>query len=164
VYDQTKAAWTKLYPMKPFSAYYQDQVAAQASQVNQSIATIFFWFAIVSMLMCATGMFALVSLTVQKRMKEIAIRKVVGASGRHIFQLVLKGYFWIFILAAGIGCYAGYALSKLLMDMIFRINAGVSAASLTMSFICLLVINAITIGSRIWYALRTNAADVLKAR
>ena len=96
-------------------------------------------------------------------MRVIAIRKVVVESGRHIFQLVLKGYFWIFLLAAGIGCYAGYTLSKLLMDMIFRINAGVSVASLILSFICVLVISAITIGSRVWYAVRKKAADVLKA-
>ena len=96
-------------------------------------------------------------------MREIAIRKVVGASGRHIFQLILKGYFWIFILAAGMGCYAGFVLSKLLMDMIFRINAGVSMASLVLSFICVLVISAITIGSRVWSAVQKKATDVLKA-
>ncbi|MEP6513431.1 MAG: ABC transporter permease, partial [Parafilimonas sp.] len=163
VYDQTKAAWAKLYPMKPYRGYYQDEVAAEASNTNKSIATIFFWFAIISMLMAATGMFALVSLSVMKKMREIAIRKVVGANGRHILQLVLKGYFWIFILAAGIGCYAGYVLAKLLMDMIFRINAGVSTPSLIFSFICVLVISAVTIGSRVWYALRQKATDVLKA-
>lgn len=163
VYDQTKAAWAKLYPMKPFRGYYQDEVAAEASRVNKSIATIFFWFAIISGLMAATGMFALVSLSVLKKMREIAIRKVVGASGRHIFQLVLKGYFWIFLVAAGIGCYAGYTLSRLLMDMIFRINVGVSISSLTLSFICVLFISAITIGSRVWYAVRKKVTDVLKA-
>ena len=163
VYDQTKAAWTKLYPMKPFRGYYQDQIAAESSHVNKSIATIFFWFAIISVLMAATGMFALVSLSVLKKMREIAIRKVVGASGRHIFQLILKGYFWIFLLGAGIGCYAGYTLSKLLMDMIFRINSGVSIASLILSFICVLIISTITIGSRVWHAVRTKTTDVLKA-
>ncbi len=113
--------------------------------------------------MAATGMFALVSLTVLKRMKEIAIRKVVGASGHHIFNLVMKGYFWIFLLAAGLGCYAGYSLSKLLMDMIFRINSGVSMNSLIFSFTCVLIITLFTIGSRVLYALRTKATDVLKA-
>ena len=162
VYDQTRAAWSKLYPMKPFRGYYQDEVAAQASSVNKSIATIFFWFAIISILMAATAMFALVSLGILKKMKEIAIRKVVGATGRHIFQLVLKNYFWIFFLGVGIGCYAGYKLSKLLMDMVFRINAGVSIASLFDSFICVFVVSAITIGSRIWYAVRKKTTDVLK--
>jgi putative ABC transport system permease protein len=163
VYDQTKAVWAKLYPAKPFRGYYQDEVAAESSRVNESIATIFFWFAIISMLMAATGMFALLSLSVLKKMKEIAIRKVVGANSRHIFQIVLKGYFLIFILAAGIGCYTGYSLSKLLMDLIFRINAGVSIASLIISFICVLVITGITIGSRVWYAVRKKTTDILKA-
>ena len=163
VYNKTKAAWSKLYPMKPFRGYYQDEVAAQASSVNKSVATIFFWFAIISVLMAATGMFALVSLSILKKMREIAIRKVVGASDRHIFQIVLKGYFWIFLLSAGIGCYAGYTLSKLLMDMIFRINAGVSIASLIEAFICVLVITVITIGSKVWEAVHKKATDVLKA-
>ena len=115
------------------------------------------------MLMAATGMFALVSLTILKRIKEIAIRKVVGANGRHIFQLVLKGYIWIFLFSAGIGCYAGYFLSKMLMDLIFRINSGVSISSLTVSFICVLVISAITIGSRVLVVVGIKATDVLKA-
>ncbi|MEP7144039.1 MAG: ABC transporter permease [Ferruginibacter sp.] len=163
VYNQTKAAWAKLYPMKTFRAYYQDEIAANSSHTNESIATIFFWFAIVSVLMAATGMFALVSLSVMKRMREIAIRKVVGASGNHIFQLVLKGYYLVFILATVFGCYAGYNLSKLLMGMIFKVNAGVSIASLSFSFICVLAISAVTIGSRVRYAVRKKATDVLKA-
>ncbi len=162
VYDKAKSTWAKLYPLKPFIGYYQDEIAAESSRVNENIAIIFFWFAIISVLMAATGMFALVSLTVLKRMKEIAIRKVVGAGSSHIFSLVMKGYFWIFLLSAGFGCYAGYSLSKLLMDMIFRMNSGVSTTSLIFSFICVLLITLFTIGSRVWHALRTKPADVLK--
>ena len=134
VFAGIKKSWAKLYPMKPFRGYYQDEVASEAASVNESIATIFRWFAIISVLMAATSMFALVSLNVLKRSKEIAIRKVVGAEDKHIFQLVLRGYSWIILLSAIIGCYGGYMLSKLLMDLIFRINAGVSSSSLAISF------------------------------
>jgi putative ABC transport system permease protein len=163
VFAETKAAWAKLYPMKPFRGYYQDELAAEAANVNTSVATIFFWFAIISVLMAATSMFALVSLNVLKKSKEIAIRKVVGAEDRHIFQLVMKGYSWILLLSASLGCWAGYALSKLLMDLIFRINVGVSTSSLVMSFLGVLVICAATIGARVWLVLRTKATDALKA-
>ena len=142
---------------------YQDEVASEAASVNQSIATIFKWFAMISVLMAATSMFALVSLNVLKRSKEIAIRKVVGAEDRHIFQLVLKGYSWIILLSAIIGCYGGYALSKLLMDLIFRINAGVSSNSMTISFAAVLIICAGTIGARVWMVLRSKTTDALKA-
>lgn len=163
VFAETKTAWSKLYPNKPFRGYYQDELDAQASSVNESVATIFRWFALISVIMAATSMFALVSLNVLKKSKEIAIRKVVGAEDKHIFQLVMKGYIWILLLSAVIGCYGGYALSKLLMDLIFRINAGVSSSSLALSFIGVLLICGATIGARVWLVLRTKATDALKA-
>ena len=93
VYDQTKAVWTKIYPTKPFRAYYQDEVAAESSSANNNIATIFFWFAIISVLMAATGTFALVSLSVLKKMREIAIRKVVVQNGKAYFPPCIKRLF-----------------------------------------------------------------------
>ena len=83
--------------------YYQDEITAESSRVNESIATIFFGSQLYQCLWLQRECLHLVSLTVLKRMKEIAIRKVVGASGNHIFNLVMKGYFWIFLLAAGLG-------------------------------------------------------------
>jgi putative ABC transport system permease protein len=163
VFAETKAVWLKLYPIKPFGGYYQDELDAQAASVNESVATIFKWFALISVLMAATSMFALVSLNVLKKSKEIAIRKVVGAEDKHIFQLVMKGYTWIILLSAVVGCYGGYALSRLLMDLIFRINAGVSSSSLAISFIGVLLICGATIGARVWLVLRTKATDALKA-
>ena len=163
VYADLKKAWAKLYPTKPFRGYYQDEVASEAASVNQSIATIFKWFAMISVLMAATSMFALVSLNVLKRSKEIAIRKVVGAEDKHIFQLVLRGYVLIILVAAMIGCYCGYSLSKLLMDLIFRINAGVSSNSMAISFAGVLIICAGTIGARVWMVLRSRTTDALKA-
>jgi ABC-type antimicrobial peptide transport system permease subunit len=163
VYAGIKTAWSKLYPTKPFRGYYQDEIASAAASVNESIATIFRWFAFISVLMAATSMFALVSLNVLKRSKEIAIRKVVGAEDRDIFKLVLKGYVLIIFLAAIIGSYGGYSLSKLLMDLIFRINSGVSTSSLIFSFVGVLLICAATIGARVWIVLRTKATEALKA-
>jgi len=70
VFAEIKTGWAKLYPMKPFRGYYQDELASEAANVNESIATIFSWFAIISVLMAATSMFALVSLNVLKGRKK----------------------------------------------------------------------------------------------
>ena len=95
-------------------------------------------------------------------MKEIALRKVVGASPKHILVLINRGYFWIFVLSSIVGCYAGWNFSKLLLDGIFKINAGVQINSLIGSVTVLFVITAITSGIKVWQAVRANPVKLLR--
>ncbi len=161
-YGQVKAAWTKSFPMKPFGGFYQNEVAAEAINVTTNIAKVFSWFAIVAILLTATGLFALVSLTILKRMKEIGVRRVVGASPLHIIYLVNKGYFWIVIAGILVGCYAGYQLTTLLMDLIYTVNVGVNWPTILFSTIVILIITTLTVGFKVWQTLNVNPAELLK--
>ncbi len=163
VFSEVKETWKKLYPLKPFDGFYQNRVKAEAYQVTNSIATIFFGFSIVSVLLTATGLFALVSLTVLKKMKEIAVRKVVGARPAHILVLINQGYFWIFMISAAVGCYGGWSLSKLLLDSIFKVNAGIQINALAGSVMALFIIAATTSGIKVWQAVRANPVNLLRA-
>jgi putative ABC transport system permease protein len=163
VYEQTKKAWQKLFPLQPFRGLYQNEVKSQGYKVSNNIATIFSWFALVSILLTATGLFALVSLTVLKKMKEIAIRKVAGAYPKHILVLISKGYFWIFIFSACFGAYAGYALTKLLLDMIFKTNNGIGNYTLFYAIGILFTIALLTTGIKVWQAVKTNPVKMLRA-
>lgn len=162
VFAKAKDVWKQLFPMKPFNGFYQSQVTAEAFETSKNIAIIFKWFAIVCILLTATGLFALVSLTTLKKTKEIALRKVVGAAPRHIMVLINKSYFWIFIISAILGCYGGYALTKLLLDMIFKINAGVESIALIGSVAALFIIAALVTGIKVWQAIRTNPVKLLR--
>ncbi len=162
VYDQVRSIWARLYPDTPLNSYFQDEVGVFVMRLNAIITRIFSGFALISIFMAATGMFALVSLTVLKRLREIAIRKVVGARGRHIFRLIGVGYGRIFLLSSIIGCALGYLLARQLMDMIFRINAGVRMDSLVISFGSILLMSGAIIASRVGYLSRVRTTDVLK--
>lgn len=162
VYDQVKAAWARLYPASPLVSYFQDEVSVFTMRINVIITKILSGFALISILIAATGMFALVSLTVLKRLREIAIRKIVGARGRHIFWLVGGGYWRIFLVSSVLGCAIGFLLSRQLMDMIFRINAGVRPDSLVLSFLGILVLSSAIIGSRVLYLARVKTTEILK--
>ena len=113
-------------------------------------------------MLTATGLFALVSLTILKKMKEIALRKVVGANSRHILILINRGYFLVFIIAAIVGCYGGWALTKLLLDMIFKVNAGIAPSTIINSIVVLFVIAGITSGIKVWQVLRSNPIKNLR--
>jgi len=163
VYSKTRDAWKKILPMKPFTGFYQNEIKKEAYETTNNIAKIFFWFAIISVMLTATGLFSLVSLTVMKRMKEIALRKVAGARAKHILLLVNRGYFLIFLIGAAVGCYVGYALTKLLLDMIFKVNSGIAPSTLMYSVLVLFAIAGITSGIKVWQAVRTNPVKLLRA-
>jgi len=163
VYAKARDAWKKIFPMKPFTGFYQNEITQEAYKTTSSIAKIFFWFAIISILLTATGLFALVSLTIVKKMKEIALRKVAGARPQHILVLVNRGYFWIFLIGAAIGCYGGYALTKLLLDLIFAVNSGIASSTLVNSVLVLFIIAAITSGIKVWQAVKTNPVKLLRS-
>ena len=162
VYHQVKDIWARLYPATPLDTYFQDEVSAMAIRLNGIITRIFSGFALITIFMAATGMFALVSLTVLKRLREIAIRKVVGARGKHIFRLVGAGYGRIFLISALIGCTIGFLLARQLMDLIFRINAGVRMDSLIISFLGILLLSGTIIALRVGHLSRGRTVEVLK--
>ena len=162
VYAKARDAWKKILPMKPFSGFYQNEIRKEAYQTTSNIAKIFLWFAIISVMLTATGLFALVSLTVMKKMKEIALRKVAGAKAKHILVLINRGYFLVFLIGAAVGCYGGYALTKLLLDLIFGVNAGIASSTLINSVLVLFIIAGITSGIKVWQAVRTNPIKLLR--
>jgi putative ABC transport system permease protein len=162
LYLAMASAWKKLFPAEPFSGFYQDEVIANSFQVSSSIASIFTWLAVVTVLLSAAGLFALISLTLMKRMREIALRKVVGASPWDIFLLMNKGYFWVLILGLLLGGVAGWSMTKSLLDQIFRINVGISSSTILVAVGSMFLIALLTTGVRIWRAVRTKPVDLLR--
>jgi ABC-type antimicrobial peptide transport system permease subunit len=162
LYQATETAWKRLFPAEPFSGFYQDEMTANAFQVSSSIATIFSWLAVVAVLLSTAGLFALISLTLLKRMREIALRVVVGASPMDIFLLMNKGYLWVVLAGLVLGGYAGWSMTKNLLDQIFRVNIGISPIFVILSMGGMLLIAIATTVARIWHALRTKTVDLLR--
>jgi ABC-type antimicrobial peptide transport system permease subunit len=134
----------------------------EAIEASDNIAKSMAGFAMVAILLCITGLFSLVSLNVMRRLREVAIRRVMGASGTHISWILNKNYVWIFAAALLIGCVGGRFLALLMMDSIFKFNIGVQPQALIYSTLGILSIAAITIGVKIWQTLRINPAEVLR--
>ena len=65
----------KTFSTKTFYGFYQNEITAESYRVSKSIAKIFSWFAIVSILLTATGLFALVSLTDAEKNERSSIEK-----------------------------------------------------------------------------------------
>jgi len=162
IYNTSRDIWKKLFPLQPFNAFYQDQMMAESYRTSTSIAKIFLWLAVITVVLTATGFFALISLTLLKRMREIAVRKVVGAGPRDIYLLVNKGYFWIVLAGTALGCYAGWSLTRLLLNQIYRINNGISTVTLTISVVMMILIALATTGIKVWQAIKAKPVKLLR--
>ena len=83
-----KETWASLFPFALYKGRFQDEVLAEAVVLNQNISKLFIFLAIIALLLAATGLYSLVSLNFLKRAKEIAIRRIVGASKSNIAYII----------------------------------------------------------------------------
>ena len=158
-----KKVWDQNFPFVPYEGFYQDEVLATTMSVSKGISSIFIFLSLIALLLAATGLYSLVSLNLLKRAKEIAIRRVVGASTGNIAYLINKHYLLIFFIGSVIGGIGGVYTGQFLLEEIFQVHEGVSITStlLAVAFVCL--IGALTIGGKLMGVLRTNPAETLKS-
>ena len=80
--------------------------------VWEIVEKIFFGFAIIAILIAANGLFGMISFAAQRRMKEIGVRKVFGASSRQLYILMSKEFAFILLIAVLVAFPSGYFISK----------------------------------------------------
>lgn len=158
-----KSTWASLFPYVPYAGYYQDELLTISLSVSQSISKLFIFLALIAMLLAATGLYSLVSLNLLKRSKEIAIRRVIGASTGSLAFLLNKHYLLIFLVGGILGGIGGLYAAQFLLEQIFKIHQGVSIPTtlLAVGFVCL--VGALTVGGKLLGVLRTNPAETLKS-
>lgn len=133
--DGVKQAWAKVAPGQPFNQYFLDDSFNSTYDTEQRLGKLFITFTILSIIIACLGLFGLAAYNAEKRVKEIGIRKVMGASvGQITFRLssdFLKLVGISILLSLPLGWFA---MNKWLEDFTYRINIAwwvyVSAASI----------------------------------
>ncbi|MEQ9007302.1 MAG: FtsX-like permease family protein, partial [Ekhidna sp.] len=78
--DKMEAKWYEVAPNTPFNATFMDEELAGTDYVNKNISTMFKFLGALALILSSIGLYTLVSLNIIKRVKEIGVRKVLGAS------------------------------------------------------------------------------------
>jgi len=116
----------------------------------------------VCILISIFGIYSMVSLTCQQRRKEIAIRKVFGATVVQILHSFFREYALLLGIAALIAFPVAYYLMRLWMEQYVRqtsIDGWIYLVILALVALIILV----TIWSRVWKAASANPAEVVKS-
>ncbi len=111
------------FPGNPFEYFFADEKYNQQYASEQKLGNVFIAAAAVAILIACMGLFGLVAFSARQRIKEIGIRKVLGASVFSITQLLSKDFLKLvavaFVIASPI---AWYAMNKWLQDFAYRIT------------------------------------------
>jgi putative ABC transport system permease protein len=153
--------WRNYLPETPFSYNFIDTQFARLYDAEQKQETIFTSFAAIAIFIACLGLFGLSAFTISQRVKEIGIRKVLGASVQTIVMLLSKDFLKLVLVSAVIAFpVAWFAMNKWLTDFAYRttipwwlfLSAGVMAA----------VVAFFTIGFQAMKAARANPVKNLR--
>ncbi len=153
--------WSSLFPDAPFDYTFMDDDLKRIYQNELQLKQASYTATILAFIIVLLGVIGLVSLSVQKRTKEIGIRKVLGSSVSGIMSLFLKEFLQIILLAGVVACPLAYfIMQSWLNDYAYRIS--ISAQPFLISTLVLAIITAILICSQTAKTAIANPVESLR--
>jgi ABC-type antimicrobial peptide transport system permease subunit len=113
----------ELNPAYPFQYRFTDQQYNELYKSENMFFTLSQYFSILAIFISCLGLFGLVMFTAQQKVKEIGIRKVLGASVMEITSLLAKDFLKLVVLAIAIGSpIVWYLMERWLANYEYRID------------------------------------------
>lgn len=107
----------------PFSYYFVDEQFASLYNAELRTGHIFTSFAVIAVIIASLGLFGLAAFMIKQRVKEIGIRKVLGASSGNITVMLSAEFLKLVLIAILISFpLTWFAMSKWLQDFAYRVN------------------------------------------
>ena len=116
----------------------------------------------ICILICVFGFVSLVSLTCEERRKEIAIRKINGATAGDILAIFAKEYFLLLMIGAVIAFTTGYFIMQRWLEQYVKQTSIPVWIYLAIIFVMALVI-VLCVGWQVYRASVENPAEVVKS-
>ena len=115
--------WKKYNPSFPFAYDFMDVQYDNLYKSDERSGTLFTVFTVIAILISCLGLFGLATYTAQVKIKEIGIRKVLGASVANITTMLSKDFLILVIVSLVIASpVAWYMMNKWLQDYVYRIH------------------------------------------
>jgi len=120
---QIEKTWKKYLPEIPYEYKFLDARYAKLYEAENKESSILIIFSCIAIFIACLGLFGLSAFTITQRVKEIGIRKVLGASTGSIVELISKDFLVLVVIAAIIAFpVAWYAMNHWLHNFAYRIN------------------------------------------
>lgn len=160
--DVLKNDWHEIAPEFPFDYVFLNQHLQSQYTSEKFFALLFKLFAIVAILISCLGLFGLVSQDVAFRVKEMGVRKVLGASGRDVAMLIMKPFLLLIVMANIIAWPLSWlGMSNWLAE--FSYHTVISPTVFLLAGVATLSVALLTLLYKVWRAGRANPVESLRS-
>ena len=157
-----KKNWEGLTSEEPFDYSFLDERFNNTYMAEQKVGQLLGLFAGLTILVACLGLFALATFTAEQRIKEIGVRKVLGATIGSLVQLVSKDFLKLVLIANIIAWpLAWWAMNKWLQDFAYRIN--ISLWVFVIAGVLAIILTIMTVGFQAIKAALMNPVTSLKS-
>ena len=123
--------WTKFAPQFPFEYFFLQERLDRLYQGQNTLRVLMAMFSLIAVAISCIGLFALASLTIEQRTKEIGIRKILGADSWTLVRLIGRDFMLLVSLAFIIAVpLSYYGLNRWLGGFAYSIAFDWSAVAL----------------------------------
>jgi ABC-type antimicrobial peptide transport system permease subunit len=158
--EAIQGKFEEVYPEQIYSGNFLDESIAAFYESEQKLALVYKIFAVLSILISCIGLYGLVSFMVGQKVKEIGIRKVLGASVTQITMMLSKEFILMVLLAFVIAIPLAYFMVQEWLAS-FAYKTPISVGLFLSVMLVSLLITALTVGSKAIRAAIANPVDSL---
>lgn len=160
--NRLKDYWTsKVEQGYPFNGYFINKQFAKSFEKYQKQQTLFTILNAMVLMVALLGLFALSSLMIEQKLKDVAIRKTLGASESTLVFGLTKQFLWISAMAVFVSIpISFYLMNEWLKDFAYRIDMPVFPY--IFSLVILLLLTFAVVSIKAYRATKVNLVKYLK--
>ena len=153
--------WSTLMPGIPFEYKFMDESLAKLYTTELQLKKASYTATVLAFIIVLLGVLGLVSLSVQKRTREIGIRKVLGSSVNGIIALFMKDFLVVILVAGIVACPLAYMIMNgWLSDYVYRV--AITPKPFIISIVVLGVVTGLLISLQTSRAAKANPTKSLR--
>ncbi|MDN3588929.1 ABC transporter permease [Pedobacter aquatilis] len=158
-----KAQWPKINPKdgEDFRYEFLDELYGRLFKKQEQLQSVFFAAALLTIFIAILGLFAFAKYITSGRIKEIAVRKILGASDIQIFKLINSSFFIMVLVANLISWPIAYILTKKWLET-FAYRIDLPVLPFIGSSLITILLTVITVSVQARKAVKANPVDALK--
>ncbi len=158
---EMETRWVEMAPRHPFNYSFYDDILDRNYRNEERVSSVFSYFAVLSICVAALGLFALVSFSIETRIKEIGMRKVLGASSLEILWVLAKEFFVMLGIGFLIAAPINYVFMQYWLEG-FAYDVPITPFSFLLALCISLALAASTMIYHVWKIATTNPVYALR--